>query len=184
MEIWKDIEGYESYYKVRNLGNVRSNDRKTTCYRYGKKMVRTLKGQLVRPQPRRHGYLGVWLYKDCGGKQYSVHRLVAEAFCEKHEGCNEVNHKNEIKTDNRAENLEWCDRKYNVNFGTAPQKRIRHNKGTSRRVRQYDMNGNFIKEFPSMKEAQRQTGIFNSSICFAIKGRYSHAGGYKWEYAD
>lgn len=184
MEIWKDIKGYEGLYQVSNLGNVKSKDRTTTFLQYGKKTTKICKGKLIRPQSRSHGYLAVFLYKNTGREQVSVHRLVAEAFCEKHEGCNEVNHKNEIKTDNRAENLEWCDRKYNTNYGTAQQKRVRYNSGLSRKVRQLDMNGNVINEFPSMKEAQRQTGIVSTSICFAIRGRYSHAGGYKWEYAD
>lgn len=184
MEHWKDIKGFEGLYQVSDLGNVRSCDRAVVLYRNGYPVRQLHKGRVLIPQPRRHGYLSVWLYKGETRKQYAVHRLVAEEFCEKKDGCNEVNHKNEDKTDNRAENLEWCDRIYNVNYGSCQQRRglKQRNGPTSRRVRQLDMDGNVLNEFPSLAEAYRQTGTRQSSICFMISGRYTHANGYKWEY--
>ena len=168
MEHWKPIVGYEGRYEVSTEGNVKS--------------IKSSK--VLIPQARKHGYLAVWLYKNGGRRQVSVHRLVAEAFCEKHDGDTEVNHLNEDKTDNRAENLEWCNHKYNTNYGTTQERRASkiRNGPKSRGVRQMDMDGNVLNEFPSLAEAFRQTGTLQSSICFMISGRYTHANGYKWEY--
>jgi len=123
-EIWKDVVGFEGRYEVSNLGRIRSLPHETVIYRRkGKPYILKKRGEILTPQARRHGYLAVWLYGNGGnkgraGKQYSVHRIVAEAFCEPRDGCNEVNHINEDKTDNRACNLEWCNHKENSNHGT------------------------------------------------------------------
>ena len=123
-EIWKDVVGFEGLYEVSNLGHIRSLPHETVIERKkGKPYVLKKSGSYLTPQPRQHGYMSVWLYGNGGnngraGKQYSVHRIVAEAFCYKPEGCNEVNHINENKTDNRACNLEWCTHKENSNHGT------------------------------------------------------------------
>ena len=187
MEHWKDIKGYEGRYQVSDLGNVRSCDTTFERWRLGQHQIVIHRGRVLRPQPRRHGYLSVWLYESkANAKQYSVHRLVAEAFCEKHDGDTEVNHLNEDKTDNRAENLEWCNHIYNTNYGSAIQRRVakRINGKASKGVRQLDMGGNVLNEFPSLAEAERQTGIFKSNICRHLKGspQYTTVGGCKWEY--
>ena len=99
-EQWRDVDGYEGMYQVSDLGRVRS-------LKYGRVKV-------LRAYKNRYGYLKVFLWKD--GKRYNiyVHRLVANAFIpNSDESKNEINHINEVKTDNRASNLEWCDRSYN-----------------------------------------------------------------------
>lgn len=168
-ELWKPIYGYENSYEVSTEGNVRSR-----------------KG-LLKPQPRRHGYLAVWLYKkgDPRGRQFSVHRLVAEAFCEKKDGQTEVNHLNEDKQDNRAVNLVWCTKSENCSYGSRPSSISEKNTNgkRSKPIRQYTMSGEFVREYPSMHEARRQTGFAEGNIHKAIHGTYSHAYGYKWEYA-
>ena len=111
-EIWKDIIGYEGLYQVSSLGRVRSLDRydERNCFR---------KGKVLSPGIKPDGYLVVVL--SCNGKHKTikVHRLVAQAFIPNPDGLPQVNHKNEDKSNNRVENLEWCDAKYNINFGTA-----------------------------------------------------------------
>lgn len=107
-EIWKEIPGYAGLYQVSNLGRVKSFKNQ---YGHG---VRILNGERTKS-----GYIQVSLNR----KRYKVHRLVAMAFISNPNGWPQINHKNEIKTDNRVENLEWCTGKYNVNYGTAIERR-------------------------------------------------------------
>ena len=106
-EEWKDVEGFEGLYQVSNLGRVKS-----LFYR---NQWGTFKREHILKQNRGRGdYLLVPIYKD--GKRYSkcVHRLVAEAFCEKRDGCDVVNHIDYNRTNNRSTNLEWCTTIENV----------------------------------------------------------------------
>lgn len=110
-ERWKDVDGYDGMYQVSDLGRVRS-------LKYGK--VRVLKQSKVGM-----GYLRVSLYKDNNEKYFPVHRLVAQAFIPNDNIFNnEINHINECKTDNRASNLEWCDRRYNTTYNDIHHRRI------------------------------------------------------------
>lgn len=108
VEIWKDIEGYEGLYEVSNQGRVRSLN-------YNK----TGKVKELKPKNNGNGYLIAQLYK-CGKiKYFLIHRLVAKAFLEDWSmWFPEVNHKDEDKTNNSVDNLEWCSTKYNNNYGT------------------------------------------------------------------
>lgn len=181
IELWKPIYGYENFYEVSNFGNVRSFP----------KVVRSGRGKTIKksvalkPQRRQHGYLAVWLYANGTRKQVSVHRLVAEAFCEKKDGCNEVNHIDEDKTNNHADNLEWCTRQENATHGSRTARIAEKNTNgkRSKPVEQYTLSGEFVKRYPSMHEARRQTGFAEGNIYRAINGMYSHAYGYKWRYA-
>lgn len=191
-ELWKDIQGYEGLYQVSNLGRVRSVDHTTTFERGGIKMSATRKGRILTPITRRHGYLSVMLYGKGGHstrnfKQFSVHRLVADAFVENPNGYDEVNHLDECKDNNRADNLEWCNRKYNVNYGTCQQRRAERTTNlpsTSKRVVQRTLSGNFVAEWPSMAEIQRQTGYSKGFICICCQQKCKSAYGYSWSYAD
>lgn len=104
MEIWLPIKGYEGIAEVSNMGNVRSVDR---VVRSGQKRY----GRLLTKRTDKYGYLTVGLNRDFKRRHFLVHRLVASAFV-KGEGP-QVNHINGVKTDNRPENLEWCDQSYN-----------------------------------------------------------------------
>lgn len=107
-ETWKEIENYPGYY-VSNYGQVISAKR----------------NKLLVPVPDKDGYTRVGLSNKDGVKTFKVHRLVALAFVPKPSNDPEadfVNHKNEIKDDNRACNLEWCDVRYNNEYGNRPRK--------------------------------------------------------------
>ena len=118
-EIWKPVIGYEGLYEVSSYGRVRSLDR----YVKGKGESYWLrKGKVLSPEKNKDGYLLVSLC--CNGKRYlrTVHRLIAQAFIPNPDNLPEVNHLDEDKTNNRVDNLEWCDRSYNNNYGNRMDK--------------------------------------------------------------
>lgn len=113
-EQWRDIDGYDGMYQVSDLGRVRSK-------KYG--YWRVMKGVKSKV-----GYLLVGLWKDGKKKWFLVHRLVAKAFIDNDNILNDqVNHRNEVKTDNRAVNLEWCDRRYNNTYNDLRRRCVQNN---------------------------------------------------------
>lgn len=161
IEIYKTIEEYPNY-EISNMGNVR---------RKGRKMLKPL-------FTKNTGYYMVCLYNEFGAKRVLIHRLVADAFLSNPNNYPVVNHINEDKTDNRVENLEWCTRSYNINYGTSINK-IRKSK--QKGCLQMDMEGNIIKEWECIRVAQRTLKINNISKC--CMGKMKTTGGYKWKYA-
>lgn len=103
MEIWKSVKGYEVFYEVSNLGNVRSLDRKCTF----KGTVSIRKGCLLKKRIDKDGYCNFILCKDGKIKSFKAHRLVAEAFIPNEDNKPQIDHINTIRTDNRVENLRW-----------------------------------------------------------------------------
>lgn len=102
-EIWRDVKGYEGLYQISNLGRVKSLN-------YKKMKVE----KILSLKPKKQGYARVNFSKNGIRKTFTVHRLVALAFIPKEKNKNLINHKNEIKNDNRVCNLEWCDSQYNL----------------------------------------------------------------------
>lgn len=113
MEEWKSIPGYEGLYEVSSYGRVKSLNR---YVKVKSKSYRLQKGKMLSPIKNKYGYLQVFLC--CNGKYkiISVHRLVAQAFIPNPDNLPIINHKDEDKTNNRVENLEWCNAKYNSNY--------------------------------------------------------------------
>ena len=169
MEEWRDIKGYEGLYQVSTMGRVKS-------IRYNNKKI--LK------QKKNQGYLQIMLCRHGEHKTLFVHRIVAETFLENPDNLPQVNHKNEIKSDNRVENLEWVSIKYNINYGTGIKRRsaTQINGLQSKPVYQYSIDGQFIKEYPSIREIERQLGYDHSSIGKCCNGKLKTAYGYKWSY--
>ena len=176
-EIWKDIKGYEGLYQVSSQGRVRSLAR-VDCG------GRILKGKIM-SNVRSGLYRGINLRKNGKMVRYYIHRLVAETFLPNNSNLPQVNHKNEDKTDNRLVNLEWCDRKYNINFGTGRKRHFERLK-TKRAVIQLSIDGKEIARFPSIRYASRSTGVNRRGIegCCMNKPMYNTAGGYKWKYQN
>ena len=178
IEIWKDIVGYEGLYKVSNLGNVMS--------------LRHKKPFLMKTGQHSNGYLFFRLSNHNKLiKSFLVHRLVAKAFLPNPNNLPQVNHKDEDKTNNRVDNLEWCDAKYNLNYGTVQERKskklskiLKNRKYKLKPVLQYDKNGNFINEYPSANDAARKTGVNQPSICMVCRGKLKSTGGFLWKYAD
>jgi hypothetical protein len=98
MEKWKDIKNYEGLYQVSNMGRIKSLARKRNGGKAGH-------GEIILKFGLAAGYSRVSLYRDGNQKQFSVHRLVLDAFCG--ESNLQCNHRNGLKTDNRLINLEW-----------------------------------------------------------------------------
>lgn len=163
-EIWKDIEGYPNY-QVSSMGRVKS-------LKYGKeKMLKGTKNS--------KGYFQVILCKDGKLKHYYIHRLVAYAFINNPNNLPQVNHKDEDKTNNMVENLEYCDRIYNLNYGTHNERMA---KAKSIPILQFTKQGEFIKKWDSAMQIERELEIYQSSITMCCKGKYKSAGGYIWHY--
>lgn len=176
-EIWKDIEGYEGFYKVSNFGNVMSCERYARTCGNGRRLIPR---RILKPFKCVGGYDEVNLCK-CGNyKTVMVHRLVAKAFLPNDENLPEVNHKDENKDNNHVDNLEWCTSKYNANYGTRNQRMIKEK--TFKPVVMMDKDGNVVKKFKSLGEATRETGFDISAIIRACKGKQKTSMGYRWSY--
>lgn len=170
MEEWKSIIRFEGLYDVSSEGRVRS-------LWDGRHKIHRIK--VLKPRKNKGGYLHVNLWKDGEMKTFKVHRLVASSFIKNPLNKSDVNHKNEIKTDNRVDNLEWMTRKENIKYGTRTE---RCSKAQSKPVLQYTKEEVLVKEYPSTIEASRHTGINQGSISSCCIGRIKSAGGSLWKY--
>ena len=180
MEIWKEIKDYPNYM-VSNLGRVKSLGRWVYKEYRGKRWQIE---KILKPSVDKDGYLFVCLWKNGKLKYFRIHRLVAQAFIQNPNNLPQVNHKNEMKVDNRVENLEYCDAKYNINYGTRNERIAEKttNGKLSKQVLQMDKTNKIIAEYPSLREVQRQLGINNAHISQCCNGKQNTAGGYKWKY--
>lgn len=177
-EEWKDIKNYEGYYQVSNKGRVKS------LHHYASNGYKDIlyKGKVLKPGNNGRGYLFVNLCKNNKTKQFYIHKLVAEAFIQNKENKATVNHIDGIKSNNNVENLEWNT--YSENNTHMHRVLGVNTRDTSKNkiTQQYDTNGNLIKEYKSMREAQRQTGIL--SIDKVCNGKRKTAGGFIWKYKN
>ena len=170
-EVWKDVLGYEGLYRVSNKGNVYSVERKDT-------LGRKWGGVMLRPSHNNTGgYLSVDLRKNGTRKKKRVHRLVAEVFIPNANNYSEINHKDENKTNNHVENLEWCTSKYNINHGTRTER-------TSKKVRAINIKTGVVTTFSSTAESGRK-GYDQGAVSKACRGIYYGGNlyrGHKWSY--
>lgn len=160
MEIWKEIQELNGKYSISSLARIRNNN----------SMV--IKKVYVSPT----GY-------ECFSFQHNgiqtiknLHRLYAQAFIPNPENKRVVNHKDGNKLNNDLSNLEWSS--YSENINHAYENNLRTNK---KEVVQISLDGFFINEYKSQKEAHRQTGISFQAINHAVRVRSKTAGGYIWK---
>lgn len=161
-EIWKDIPNYERLYQVSNLGRIKS------LY-YSKEKILT-------PKIDKDGYLLINLYKNHKSRTFKIHRIVAQVFLSNPNNYTEVNHKDENKKNNKVDNLEFCTHIYNQNYGSK-------NDWCSKKVNQYDLNGNYIKTYSSLNKASKELNISNN-IYLCCTGKIKTCGGYIWKYVS
>ena len=198
-EEWRDIDFYEGLYQVSNLGRVKSlgNDK-------------TKKEKILKFGKNKNGYLIVVLCKNGKRKNSKVHRLVATAFIDNPSNFTMINHKDEDKTNNIVDNLEFCDAKYNLNYGTCQQRRVanidwkafqekrvantrksvgrKNAEKLSKQVYQYSKDGNLIKIWKSTMECKRN-GFHQGNVSACCRNCYLREDnniykGYIWSYEE
>lgn len=179
IEIWKDIEGYEGMYQVSNMGRVRALDRVKP--NSGGQIA---KGHILPSYNNGNGYLWVSLWKFNKSKHIYVHRLVAMAFIPNPSNLPIINHKDEDKSNNRHDNLEWCTQKYNINYGNH-MKRLKESyiaNGNNRPIDVYDMKGTFLKTFDCSNEVCKEIGINRRGLYLACQGVTKSYKGYRFAF--
>lgn len=173
-EVWKDIEGYEGIYQVSNLGNVKSLN-----------YVRMGIEKVLKPKKHNKGYLQVQLTakKD---KTFTIHRLVAKAFIPNPDNLPLINHKDENKQNNRAENLEWCNYSYNSMYSRKlhPERAKRSFILGDLKINQYSKEGELLKTWDNSRQIFVETKMSDWAISECCRGNRKSAYGYIWQYAN
>lgn len=186
MEIWKDVKGYEGKYQISNYGEIKS------LTRWGN--GRILKGGKTKEKPQQYRYIALVGTGRKDIKHKYIHRLVAEAFIPNPNNYTEVNHIDGNTMNNHADNLEWCTHKQNMEnahkrgvlvAGHLSETGAKHPKAKT--VLQFTKDGKFIREWESVNQIMRETGIPASTIFRVCNPKYKHehsAYGYVWRYKD
>ena len=183
VEIWKDIVvekngivyDFTGLYQVSNMGRVKSLN-------YNK----TGEEKILKTRLNKNGYLMIGLNKDKKQQQFYIHRLVAYTFIPNPNKLPQINHKNEIKTDNFVDNLEWCTEQYNSQYSSYKQKGKTFTEERKQKISEAHKKKVLCIEtghiFDSLKEAQTWLGKGNIKSC--CRGIRKSAGGYHWQYVD
>ena len=158
MEEWRNIKGYEGYYQISNFGRVKSLSRDVGSNRCKKETI-------MKTSLDKDGYENLVLRKNGKQRHFRVNRLVAEAFLENPNNYPQVNHKDEDKTNNNVNNLEWCSAKYNVNYGSRTEK-------ASKKVICVTTG----KIFKSIAEASKYYNLKGNHISACCKGKLKSCG--------
>lgn len=177
-ERWKPIKDFEDLYEISDWGRVRSLERKVKCKDY----TRIVKSRILKLCSDGR-YTTVCLSKGNKKKTFLVHRLVAEAFIPNPNNLPEINHKSECKSFNHYSCLEWCDKFYNNRYGTIKDRRVKNNTFI-KKINQYSLDGEFIREWPSQTEIARNLGCSLTVIWACCNGLQKTACGHIWKYAS
>lgn len=182
-EIWKDIKGYEGLYQVSNFGKIKSIPRHGTR----KNM------HIISQNYNRCGYKIVNLYKNAKGKTKTVHRIVAETFMKNTLNKEDINHIDGNKDNNNVTNLEWTSHKENMKHArknhliNISDKVIEQGrkigKTRAKKILQIEKYS-IIKQWNSMTEASKATGISISEISLCCNNKKKSVGGYEWKFVE
>lgn len=178
-EIWKDVRDFEGIYQVSNLGRLKALEREVLVCGGA---TRRIPEHIIKPMKCKNGYYEASFSLKQRRTVRLLHRVVADAFIPNPFNLPEVNHKDENIANCRADNLEWCTSKYNANYGTRNARMMVLRK--TKRVAQRTKDGEFINCFKSIADAERVTGVDNTTITRACKGKQKTAGGFVWQYVE
>ena len=171
-EVWKGIKGYEGIYQVSSLGRVKSLKRKSRVN------INSHSDMILKSYVGSFGYLITQLTLGKQRHTIRVHRLVATTFISNPLNLREVNHIDENKLNNCANNLEWCDRTYNVNYGSRGKKQS-ETSGTP--ILAIRISDGKIKQFCSIRACARYLNRNHSNISACLNGTQNTCNGYKIE---
>lgn len=169
-EIWKNIKETKNMYQISNLGRIRSKDRKI-YYKNGKIVKR--KGKILKQFNDKDGYKNITI---CD-KHFKLHRLVAQYFLENKNNFPIVNHKDKNVSNNCVNNLEWCTYSYNNTYAGARDIQ-------KKKVLQYDLKGNLIKEWESVLLASKCVNTSAGNISECCRGKHKHIKKYIWKFKE
>lgn len=178
MEIWVDIPRYEGIYKASNKGRIKSLDRN---YLDKNNKEYTIKGKIKKFFLNKNGYLTVSLSKNGKVKTEYVHYLILSSFTNLRENSMTVNHKDEVKTNNKIENLEWLTNKQNNLYGTKVKrtsdkkfkKRIKIDKETLKVLKVYENIEDLLNDGYK---------LLNTKMCCMGINKSAH--GFVWKYLE
>lgn len=185
--IWKPIKGFEGLYEVSNTGLIKS----LNCYNYKEPRI-------MHTSLRKDGYLSVGLSKNNKTTTRTVHRIVAETFLPNPNNLEMINHKDEDKSNNNVDNLEWCTVSYNNKYSIKrhPERFVLRKNREKRdyykvktkyfnvHINQFSKDGEFIKQWFNFAELKHIKNYNNTSIKECCEGKRKTAYGYKWEFAN
>ena len=184
-EVWKDIYytdsitgeliDYRGKYQASNRSRIKSLNFRNT----GKEKIMNQTFNKIT------GYNYVSLLKNGKYKNHTVHRIISHLFIPNPNNLPYINHKDEDKTNNRVENLEWCDSQYNNSYGTKTgriSKKLKGNKCAAKPVLQYTLDGIYLNDYPSIVEAAEENICNHQLITKCCKHKRNKTGGYRWEY--
>lgn len=177
-EEFRDIKGYEGQYQVSNYGRIKSLCRLSKCKNEKYKII---KEKILRVNYGTNKYAIVTFSKNKKIKTFEIHRLVAEAFIPNPDNLPCVNHRNEIKNDNRIENLEWCTYSYNNSYNGKAKK---INEERKKPVLQFNLKGKLLKEYNSITEASLKTKYDKTTISKCCNNIIKKSKKYLWKFKE
>lgn len=165
MEVWKEVYGFNVLYEISNLGRVRT--------KYSPGGFYTGEYVYLSPSDNGHGYQRFNWSTGKTNQTVYVHKLVAQAFIPNPNGYDEVNHKDENKSNNASSNLEWCSHRYNAAYGT------RNIRASEKRCVKVECVETGVI-YNSVKEAAVRHGVGITAISNCLNGRAKSCAGKTW----
>ena len=184
-EKWKEIPNTEGNYFISNYGRLKTKEKKVRSGLRNNLYV-TRKEQIIKNQINKLGYNHISIKINGILKNVNIHRMVAILFIPNPQKKEQVGHKDENTKNNRVDNLIWQTAKENINWGTRNKKcsKTMLNKKSGIKVEKYDLNGNFIERYDSIRMAAKENNMYRNQISSCCKGIYKKSNGYIWKYGN